>query len=170
MNFFTPKLLKIRWSSLFWGFFAHHFQIQLSIQGSNLNSRFVSMSELELILLMGVLTPNFNTMDFIKFLEKKTKTSHLDHSGHIEGDVMQNHEQKKKVKKSENQDFVGKTNYFLAPCPSALGQFQPHGCMLELLRKFRKNELNTRFQQKFAVGSYGVGIGRAWCSRKACEI
>jgi hypothetical protein len=33
-----------------------------------------------------------------------------------------------------------------------------------------KNELNISFQQKFATGSYGVGIGRAWCSRKACEI
>jgi hypothetical protein len=33
-----------------------------------------------------------------------------------------------------------------------------------------KNELNTRFQQKFATGSYGVRIGRAWCSGKACEI
>jgi hypothetical protein len=33
-----------------------------------------------------------------------------------------------------------------------------------------KNELNTCFQQKFTMGSYGVGIGRAWCSRKACEI
>jgi hypothetical protein len=33
-----------------------------------------------------------------------------------------------------------------------------------------KNELNTCFQQKFATGSYGVGIGRVWCSRKACEI
>jgi hypothetical protein len=33
-----------------------------------------------------------------------------------------------------------------------------------------KNELNTCFQQKFATGSYKVGIGRAWCSRKACEI
>jgi hypothetical protein len=30
--------------------------------------------------------------------------------------------------------------------------------------------LNTCFQQKFATGSYGVGIGCAWCSRKACEI
>jgi hypothetical protein len=70
----------------------------------------------------------------------------------------------------KNQDFMGKTNYFLSPCPSALGQFQPHGCMQELLRKYMKNDLNTRFQQKFATGSYGVGIGRAWCSRKACEI
>jgi hypothetical protein len=33
-----------------------------------------------------------------------------------------------------------------------------------------KNDLNTRFQQKFATGSYGVGIGHAWCSRKASEI
>jgi hypothetical protein len=33
-----------------------------------------------------------------------------------------------------------------------------------------KNELNTCFQQEFATGSYGVGIGRAWCSWKACEI
>jgi hypothetical protein len=42
--------------------------------------------------------------------------------------------------------------------------------MLELLRKYRKNELNTHFQQKFATGSYGIGIGCAWCSWKACEI
>jgi hypothetical protein len=27
---------------------------------------------------------------------KKPKTSHSDHSGHIEDDIMQNHEQKKK--------------------------------------------------------------------------
>jgi hypothetical protein len=45
---------------------------------------------------------------------------------------MQNQEQKKKVK---NQDFIGKTNYFLRTLPfspwaaSALRQLQPHGCM-----------------------------------------
>jgi hypothetical protein len=33
-----------------------------------------------------------------------------------------------------------------------------------------KNELNTCFQQEFAMGSYAVGIGCAWYSRKACEI
>jgi hypothetical protein len=33
-----------------------------------------------------------------------------------------------------------------------------------------KNELNTRFQQNFIMGSYEIGIGCAWCSRKACEI
>jgi hypothetical protein len=55
------------------------------------------MNELELFLLTQVFTPN--TMDLVQFLEKKSKTSHLDHSGHIEGDVTQNYEQKKKVKK-----------------------------------------------------------------------
>jgi hypothetical protein len=31
------------------------------------------MSELELFLLMGILTPNFNTVDLGKFLEKNQK-------------------------------------------------------------------------------------------------
>jgi hypothetical protein len=29
-----------------------------------------------------------------------------------------------------------------------------------------KNELNTRFEQNFTMGSYGIGIGRAWCSKR----
>jgi hypothetical protein len=73
--------MKIRWSSLFWGSFAPHFQIKLSIHASNFNSRFVSMSELELFLLTGVLIPNFNTMDLVKILEKKSKISHSNCSG-----------------------------------------------------------------------------------------
>jgi hypothetical protein len=65
--------MKIRWFSLFFGSFASHFQIKLSIHASNFNSRFVCMSELELFLLTGVLTPNFNTMDLVKILEKNQK-------------------------------------------------------------------------------------------------
>jgi hypothetical protein len=53
VNFFIPKLMKIRCSSLFFGSFAPHFQIKLSTHGSNLNSTFVIMSELELFLLTG---------------------------------------------------------------------------------------------------------------------
>jgi hypothetical protein len=57
------------------------------------------MSELELFLLTGVLTPNFNTMDLVKILEKNQKL-HIqnvaERSSHIESDVMQNHEPKKK--------------------------------------------------------------------------
>jgi hypothetical protein len=73
VNFFTPKLMKIRWSSLFFQSFAPHFQIKLSIHASNFSSRFVTMSELELFLLTGVMTPNFNTMDLVKILEKNQK-------------------------------------------------------------------------------------------------
>jgi hypothetical protein len=88
------------------------------------------MSELDLFLLMGVLTQNFNTMDLVKILEKKSKTSHSNRSGHIEGDVMQNHEQKQKSeKKWKTKILWAKQTIFWEPCPSALGQFQPHGYM-----------------------------------------
>jgi hypothetical protein len=73
MNFFTPKEVKIRWSSLFIGSFALHFQIKLSTCGTNPNFVFVIMSELELFLLTGVLTQNFKTVDLVKILEKNQK-------------------------------------------------------------------------------------------------
>jgi hypothetical protein len=73
VNFFIPKLMKIKWSSLFFGYFATHFQIKLSKHGSNLNSIFVIMSELKFFLFTSVLIQNFNTMDLAKFLEKKLK-------------------------------------------------------------------------------------------------
>jgi hypothetical protein len=57
----------------FFGSFAPHFQIKLSTHGSNLNSIFVIVSKLELFLLTGVLTLNFNTMDLVKILEKNQK-------------------------------------------------------------------------------------------------
>jgi hypothetical protein len=73
-------------------------------------------------------------------------------------------------KKMKNQDFMGKTNYLLRTLPfspwavSAQGLHEGKGCMKEFLRKSMKNELHTCFQQKFATGSYIVGIGCAWCS------
>ena len=86
------------------------------------NSIFVIMSELELFFLMGVLIQNFNTVNLVKFLEKKTKISHLNCSSHIEGDIMQNHEQKKRSeKKVKNQDSMGKTNFFLTTLSFSLG-------------------------------------------------
>jgi hypothetical protein len=48
-------------------------------------------------------------MDLVKILAKKSKTLHLDHSCHIEGDIMQNHEQKKK---SEKPRFYGQNKLF----------------------------------------------------------
>ena len=40
----------------------------------------------------------------------------------------------------------------------------------EIFWMYRKNELNTRSEQNFTMGSYKVGIGRARCSWKACKI
>jgi hypothetical protein len=117
MNFFTPKLMKIRWSSLFFGSLAPHFQIKLSIHGSNCNSRFVNMSEPKLFLLTG-LDSKLQHYRPCKISAKKSKTSHLDHSDHIEGDVMQNHEQKRKVEKSEKSRFCGQKNIFFEHCES----------------------------------------------------
>jgi hypothetical protein len=72
----------------------------------------------------------------------------------------------------KNQDSMGKSNFFLSTLPfsswAILATWLHVG--LELLKKYRKNELNTCFQQNFTIGSYGVIIGRAWCSWKACEI
>jgi hypothetical protein len=81
---------------LFFGSFAHHFQTKLSTFDSSLNFIFRSMSELEFFLTTRILTQNSNIMKRVKFLEKKSKTSHSNHSGHIEDDIMQNNEQEKK--------------------------------------------------------------------------
>ena len=74
------------------GSFAAHFQIKLCTHSLIINSTFVIVSELRFFLLKGVLTQNFNIGDLVKFLEKKSKAWHLDLCGHIEGDIMQNHE------------------------------------------------------------------------------
>jgi hypothetical protein len=70
------------------------------------------MSELELFLLMGVLTPNFNTMDLVKILEKNQKL-------HIKIVVVtlkvmscRTMSKKKKVKKSEKPRFYGQNKLF----------------------------------------------------------
>jgi hypothetical protein len=50
--------------------FSAHFLIKFSMHDSNLNSRSVSMSKLEICLFTAVLNPNFNTMDLVNFLQK----------------------------------------------------------------------------------------------------
>jgi hypothetical protein len=108
MNFFTPKLMKIRWSSLFFGSFATHFQIKLSKHCSNLNSIFVIMSELELFFLMEVLIQNFNTMDLVKFLGKHKKLQIQIITITLKVTSCKTmRKEKKKVKKSEKPRFYG---------------------------------------------------------------
>jgi hypothetical protein len=102
--------------SFFWSF-TPHFQIKLSIHASNFNFRFVSMSELELFLLTGVLTPNFNTMDLVKILKKNQKLHIQIVAVTLKVTSCKTMSQKKEVKKVKNQDFMGKTNYFLRTLP-----------------------------------------------------
>jgi hypothetical protein len=65
------------------------------------------MHELQFILLIGILIQNFNIVDLTNFLEKNKKTLHLDCSNHIKDDIIENHEQKQKVKRSEKPRFYG---------------------------------------------------------------
>jgi hypothetical protein len=75
------------------------------------------MSELELFLLTRVLTPNFNTMDLVKILEKNQKLHIQIVAVTLKVTSCRTKSKKKKVKKSENQDIMDKTNYFLRTLP-----------------------------------------------------
>jgi hypothetical protein len=87
------------------------------------------MSELELFLLTGVLTPNFNTVELIKFLEKNQKLHIWIVAITLKVTSCRTMSQKEKWKKWKTKILWAKQTFFLATCPSALGQFQPHGCM-----------------------------------------
>jgi hypothetical protein len=113
----------------FFGSFAPHFQIKLSIHASNFNSRFVSMSELKLFLLTGVLTPNFNTIGLVKILEKNQKLQIQIVSVTLMVTSSRTMSKKKSEKRWKTKILWAKQTIFWEPCPSALGQFQPHGCM-----------------------------------------
>jgi hypothetical protein len=75
------------------------------------------MSELELFLLTGVLTLNFNTMDLVKFLEKNQKLHIQIVVVTLKVTTCRTMSNKKSEKKVKNQDFMGKTNYFLRTLP-----------------------------------------------------
>jgi hypothetical protein len=74
------------------------------------------MSELELFLLIGVLTQNFNTMDLVKFLEKNQKL-HIQIIAVTLKVLSCKTMCKKKKLKVKNHNFMDKTNYFLRTLP-----------------------------------------------------
>jgi hypothetical protein len=51
-------------------YFSIFFYISIYFYGSNINSIFAIINELELFFLMTVLIQNFNTLDLVKFLQK----------------------------------------------------------------------------------------------------
>jgi hypothetical protein len=63
------------------------------------------MSELELFLLTGVLTPNFNTMDLVKILEKNKKLQIEIVSDTLKVTSSRTMSKKNIVKKSEKPRF-----------------------------------------------------------------
>jgi hypothetical protein len=93
------------------------------MHASNFNSRFVSMSELELFLLTGVLIPNFNIMDLVKILEKNQKL-HIQIVAVSLKVTSCKTMSKKKVKKSKKPRFYGQNKLFFEnPAFQPLGSF-----------------------------------------------
>jgi hypothetical protein len=70
------------------------------------------MSELELFLLTGVLTPNFNTMDLVKILEKNQKLHIQIVAVTLKVTSCRTMRKENKIKIVKNEDFMAKTNYF----------------------------------------------------------
>jgi hypothetical protein len=82
------------------------------------------MSELELILLMGVFPPNFNTMDLVKILEKNGKLHIQIILVTLKVTSCRTMRKKKKVKKSEKPRFFGQNKLFFEnPTLQPLGSF-----------------------------------------------
>jgi hypothetical protein len=92
----------------FGGSFAPHFQIKLSTHGSNFNSKFVIMRELKFILLMRVLTQNFNIVDLVKFLYKNQKLHIQIMVITLKATSCKTMSKKNKMKKNKIYDFIGK--------------------------------------------------------------
>jgi hypothetical protein len=63
------------------------------------------------------LTQNSNTVELVNFLEKKSKSSHLYQSNHIDDNIIWNHEQKTKLEKVKIEDSKSKTNFFFTTMP-----------------------------------------------------
>jgi hypothetical protein len=70
------------------------------------------MSELELILMTGVLTPNFNTMDLVKILEKTQKLHIQIVAVTLKVTSCKTMSKKKTSEKSEKPRFNGQNKQF----------------------------------------------------------
>jgi hypothetical protein len=87
------------------------------------------MCELELFLLTRVLTPNFNTMDLVKILEKNPKLQIQIIAVTLKVTSCKTMS-KNKVKKSEKPRFYRQNKLFLEyPTLQPLGSFSHMGCM-----------------------------------------
>jgi hypothetical protein len=77
-----------------------------------------------IIFVDGVLTPNFNTMDLVKILEKNQKLHIQILAVTLKVTSCRTMSKKKSEKKWKTKILWAKQTIFWEPCPSALGQFQ----------------------------------------------
>ena len=78
---------------------------------------------------------------------------------------------KNKLEKSENPRFYGQNKLLLKHLVlQPLGSFSHMVACRSSSKNTRRMNLKLFLNKKFTMGSYGVGIGCAWCCQKACEI
>jgi hypothetical protein len=119
----------------------------LNLMISNFNSKFECMNELELFFLTGVLTPNFNTMDLVKILEKNQKL-HIQIVAVTLKVTSCKTMSKKKVKKSEKLRFYGQNKLFFEnPALQPLGSFSHMAACRSSLENIRKMSLILVFNK-----------------------
>jgi hypothetical protein len=125
MNFFTPKLMKIRWSFFFFLVFCNSLPNQVEQTWLKSQLHICNYEWAKILFVDGVLTQNFNIVDLVKFLEKNQKLQ----IQIITVTLKVTSCRTMRKKKWKTKILWAKQKKFLAPCPSTLGQFQPHGCM-----------------------------------------
>jgi hypothetical protein len=95
-------------------------------------------------------------MERVKFLKKNHKIHIQITANTLKMGIMENHEQNINLEKSENPRIYGQNNFFFGTLPFIPWAVLAMWLHLELLKKYRKIELTTHFEQKFTIGLYGV--------------
>jgi hypothetical protein len=107
--------------------------------------------------LIGVLTPNFNIVDLVKFLEKNQKLHIQIVMVTLKVTSCRTMSKKKKKKKSEKPRFYGQTNYFLSTLP-----FSPWAVLATWVHVGAPQKIQEkRAQYPFSTKIYH-GLIRSW--------
>jgi hypothetical protein len=115
MNFFTPKLMKIRWSSLFFGSFAHHLSLEHTWLKFQL--QICKYEWAKIIFVDRGLDSKLQHYVPCKHSWKNQKLHIQIIAVTLKVTSCKTMSRKKKWKKVKKQDFMGKTNYFLGTLP-----------------------------------------------------
>jgi hypothetical protein len=120
------KYLKL--NGFFFGSFAYHFQIKFEHTWLKSQLHICNYEWAKNIFVDGGLKSKLQHFGPCKISWKKSKKLQIQIVSVSLKMTSCKTTNKKKVKKSKSQDFIGKTN-FLTPSPWALGKCEPHGRM-----------------------------------------